>query len=88
MLTGQMSLIGIRAPSVAEWEGYEYHHRSRLSCKPGITGLFQVCGGGKVLSFEEATTIDTEYITNWSMGLDWNILFAPSVLRKQYGRMK
>ena len=86
VLLGQMSLIGTRAPSVAEWERYKYHHRARLSCKPGITGLFQVCGGGKVLTFEEATAIDTEYITNWSMGLDWNILFAPAVLRKRYAK--
>lgn len=86
VLIGTMSLVGTRAPSTAEWESYKYHHRARLSCKPGITGLFQVCGGGKVLSFEEATAIDTEYITNWSMSLDMKILFAPGSLRKQYGQ--
>lgn len=84
VLLGSMSLVGTRAPSVAEWEGYQYHHRARLACKPGITGLFQVCGGGKVLTFEEATEIDTEYIANWNMGLDLRILFTPGVARKQY----
>lgn len=84
VLAGTMSLVGTRAPSVAEWESYEYHHRARLACKPGITGLSVVFGGRKELSFEEATRIDTEYITNWSPGLDLRILFTPAILRKQY----
>ena len=86
VLLGQMSLVGTRAPSVEEWDSYQYRHRARLACKPGITGLWQVCGGGKTMSFEEATVIDTEYITNWSLRLDWRILFAPSALRKQYAK--
>ncbi len=84
VLLGQMSLVGTRAPSVEEWEEYQYRHRARLACKPGITGLWQVCGGGKTMSFEEATKIDTEYITNWSPGLDLRILFTPVTLRKQF----
>ncbi|MCR5398202.1 MAG: sugar transferase [Lachnospiraceae bacterium] len=83
VLLGQMSLIGTRAPSVEEWEGYQYRHRARLACKPGITGLWQVYGGGRAMSFEKATIIDTKYINDWSMGLDLKILFAPSSLRKQ-----
>ena len=64
VLQGTMSLVGTRPPSVSEWESYEYLHRARLACKPGITGLYVVCGGGRELSFEEATRIDTEYIVN------------------------
>ncbi len=84
-----MSLVGTRAPSAGEWDKYEYRHRARLACKPGITGLWQVCNthsrrGGRALSFEEATAIDTEYITNWSMGLDWSILLTPGAVRDQY----
>ena len=44
VLLGQMSLVGTRRPTVDEWESYEYHHRARLACKPGITGLWQVSG--------------------------------------------
>ena len=91
VLTGSMSLVGTRAPSVEEWEKYEYRHRARLACKPGITGLWQVCNtasraGVKALSFEEATAIDTEYITNWSLGLDLSILLTPGVVRERYAQ--
>ena len=37
-----MSLVGTRPPTVDEWEQYELHHRSRMSTKPGITGMWQV----------------------------------------------
>ena len=84
VLAGQMSLVGTRAPSVSEWEGYAYRHRARLACKPGITGLYVICGGGKELSFEEATVLDTEYITNWSFSLDLRILLTPSVVKHRY----
>ena len=75
LLLGSMSLVGTRAPSVAEWEQYEYRHRARLSCKPGITGLWQASGKSTTMSFEEATALDTEYIANWSVALDLKILF-------------
>ena len=39
-----MSIIGTRPPTVDEWEQYELHHRSRMSTKPGITGMWQVSG--------------------------------------------
>ena len=71
---GSMSLVGTRAPSVSEWENYEFRHRARLSCKPGITGLWQASGRSKTMTFEEATALDTEYIANWSIGLDLKIL--------------
>ena len=78
---GQMSLVGTRAPSVQEWEEYEHRHRARLACKPGITGLWQASGKSKEMSFEEATELDTEYITNWNLGLDWKIMFKTMSLR-------
>ena len=84
VLAGQMSLVGTRAPSVSEWEGYAYRHRARLACKPGITGLYVVCGGGKELSFEEATVLDTQYITNWRLAVDMRILFTPGTVRNRY----
>lgn len=39
VLKGDMSLVGTRPPTVDEWEQYELHHRSRMSIKPGITGM-------------------------------------------------
>lgn len=42
-----MSLVGTRPPTVDEWEQYELHHRSRMSIKPGITGMWQASGRKK-----------------------------------------
>ena len=75
VLKGDMSLVGTRPPTVDEWEKYELHHRARLAIKPGITGMWQVSGRSKITDFEEVVKLDTEYITNWSMGMDMRILF-------------
>ena len=75
VLKGDMSLVGTRPPTVDEWEKYEYHHRARLSMRPGITGLWQVSGRSEITDFEEVVRLDTDYITNWSPGLDVKILF-------------
>lgn len=75
VLAGQMSLVGTRPPTVDEWEKYKYHHRARLACKPGITGMWQVSGRSEITDFEEVVKLDTEYVTDWSMGMDFKILF-------------
>lgn len=69
-----MSLVGTRPPTVDEWEQYELHHRSRMSTKPGITGMWQVSGRSDITDFEEVVKLDTGYIENWSIGLDCRIL--------------
>lgn len=63
-----MSLVGTRPPTVDEWEKYELHHRSRMSIKPGITGMWQASGRSDITDFEEVVKLDTEYIENWSIG--------------------
>ena len=73
-LRGDMSLVGIRPPTVDEWEKYEFHHRARLAVKPGITGMWQVSGRSEISDFEEVVKLDTEYINHWSVGLDIRIL--------------
>ena len=72
---GVMSTIGTRPPTVDEWNKYEFHHRARLATKPGVTGMWQVNGRSEITDFEEVVKLDTEYITNWSPGLDLKILF-------------
>jgi lipopolysaccharide/colanic/teichoic acid biosynthesis glycosyltransferase len=74
VLPGDMSLVGTRPPTVDEWEKYEFHHRARLAVKPGITGMWQVSGRSDITNFEDVTRLDTEYIENWSLGLDVKIL--------------
>ena len=74
VLKGDMSLVGTRPPTEDEWEKYQYHHRARLATKPGLTGMWQVSGRSEITDFEEVVKLDTEYINNWSIGLDVKIL--------------
>lgn len=75
VLIGQMSLIGFRPCLKSEYQEYDFHHRARIAMKPGITGMWQVSGRSDITDFEEVVRLDTEYIRNWSMGLDFKILF-------------
>ena len=75
VLKGDMSLVGTRPPTPDEWEKYELHHRARMATKPGITGMWQANGRSEITDFEEVVHLDTEYITNWSFGLDIKLLF-------------
>lgn len=80
-----MSLVGTRPPTLDEWDKYELHHRARLAIKPGITGMWQVSGRSDITDFEEVVKLDTEYIANWSFGLDIKILLktVTSVLKHE-----
>lgn len=74
VLKGDMSLVGTRPPTVDEFEQYEYHHKSRLATKPGITGMWQVSGRSDITDFEEVVELDNTYIYNWNLALDIKIL--------------
>ena len=74
VLKGIMSTVGTRPPTIDEYVRYQYHHRARMAIKPGITGMWQVSGRSEITDFEEVVRLDTEYITNWSLGLDLKIL--------------
>lgn len=75
VLKGDMSLVGTRPPTVEEFEHYQIHHKARLGIKPGITGMWQVSGRSDIKDFEEVVALDTHYISQWSIGLDFKILF-------------
>ena len=75
VLKGDMSLVGTRPPTVDEWQRYEPFHRSRMSTRPGITGLWQVSGRSKIRDFDTVVRLDREYIENWSLKRDIQILF-------------
>ncbi len=75
VLKGDMSLVGTRPPTVDEWEKYEHHHRGRLAMKPGLTGMWQISGRSEITDFEEIVKLDMEYIKNWNIGLDLQILW-------------
>lgn len=80
ILKGDMSFVGTRPPTVDEYEHYSLHHKSRLSAKPGLTGMWQVSGRSNITNFEEIVALDTEYIKNWSLALDIKIILKTFVV--------
>ncbi len=75
VLKGEMSLVGTRPPTAEEVLRYRPHHYRRLSMKPGITGLWQLEGNGRVNDFEQVVRLDCRYINDWSLWLDCKILW-------------
>lgn len=74
VLRGDMSLVGPRPPIPYECDLYDtWHWRRLLSCKPGITGLWQVTGRSRT-TFDEMVRRDLRYISEWSLWLDLRIL--------------
>ncbi len=85
ILRGDMSFVGTRPPTVAEYEQYDAHHKRRLSLKPGLTGLWQVSGRSNITDFEDVVRLDCSYIDNWSLWLDCKIILKtiPVVFKKR-----
>lgn len=74
VLKGDMSLVGPRPAILYEVAAYQTWHRRRLlEVKPGITGLWQVNGRGRV-PFDEMVRLDLRYAKEWSPWLDLKIL--------------
>jgi lipopolysaccharide/colanic/teichoic acid biosynthesis glycosyltransferase len=74
VLRGEMSLVGPRPPIPYEVEAYDIWHRRRLlEAKPGITGLWQVCGRSRV-NFDDMVRLDLQYARTWSLWTDVKIL--------------
>ena len=74
ILKGDMSLVGTRPPTEAEFLQYEERHKRRLSLKPGLTGMWQVKGRSEVTEFEDVVKLDLKYIDNWTIWLDIKLL--------------
>jgi len=79
VLCGDMSMVGPRPPLPAEVAFYEQHHFKRFEVPGGITGLWQVSGRSDIESFEEIIIMDTYYVDNWSLALDFRILLRTIV---------
>ena len=74
VLKGDMSLVGTRPPTEAEFEQYNEHYRRRLSMTPGLTGLWQISGRSDISDFDEVVRLDLKYIDNWSLTEDLRII--------------
>jgi len=84
VLTGDMSLVGPRPPLPKEVAEYERDVHRRLMVKPGLTGLWQISGRSD-LAWEESVRLDLRYVENWTLAMDfvilWRTVFA--VLRRE-----
>ena len=74
VVRGDMSLVGPRPPLPSEVAAYRSDVRRRLLVKPGLTGLWQVSGRSD-LTWEESVRLDLHYVENWSVALDFMILW-------------
>lgn len=74
VLMGDMSLVGPRPIVDKEVVRYGRSFDLYASVKGGITGLWQVSGRSDT-SYEERVHLDTFYVRNWSLWLDYCILF-------------
>lgn len=75
VLRGDMSLVGPRPVPLYEVAGYAEHHMERFDALPGITGIWQVYGRGRV-TFEEMIAMDVRYVRTQNLWLDIKLLIA------------
>ncbi len=73
VLKGDMSLVGPRPIVTAEGARYQDNIVCYYSCRPGITGLWQVSGRNDV-DYESRVGLDVSYVKNWSLLLDAAII--------------
>lgn len=74
VVRGSMALVGPRPPLPSEVAHYDASVSRRLLVKPGLTGLWQISGRSD-LPWEEAVRLDLRYVENWSLALDFLILW-------------
>lgn len=73
LLTGEVALVGPR-PEIPEMVKYHApEHMIKFSVRPGITGLAQICGRGR-LKFHQTNHYDQQYVMTRSFGLDCRII--------------
>ena len=80
---GHMSLVGPRPlPTYETLAMTANNQRRRLSVTPGMTCLWQISGRNEVKDFSDWVRLDLEYIDQWSLWLDFQILIRtiPAVL--------
>ena len=69
-----LSYLAFNGILLAGHEQYEGYHKRRLSMTPGLTGVWQVSGRSDITDFEEIVSMDVEYIKNWSLKRDIEII--------------
>jgi len=84
VLIWNMSFVWPRPHQPREVEKYLLHHKRLLTIKPWITGMAQVNWREKN-NFEDEAKLDTFYIENWNILLDFKIIAKTfsSVIRRK-----
>ena len=74
VLKGEMSVVGPRPLFPEDNKYFDQHYIRRLNVLPGITGLLQI-NERNTDDFDVWYKYDIEYIDNWSIYLDFKIMF-------------
>jgi lipopolysaccharide/colanic/teichoic acid biosynthesis glycosyltransferase len=71
VLLGQMSVVGPRPSPESENTQCPFWRDARLSVRPGITGLWQICRTRQAMKdFQEWIYFDTKYVRDLSLKMD------------------
>lgn len=74
VLSGAMSLVGPRPLIAEEAAAFSQRwHRRRLDLRPGMTGLWQIYGRSTI-PFQDMLRFDYQYVANWSLARDIEIM--------------
>jgi lipopolysaccharide/colanic/teichoic acid biosynthesis glycosyltransferase len=84
IIKGEMSLVGPRPHIQFEVDHYTPQQRQRLVVRPGATGLWQVEGKADC-TFSELIDLDLQYIENWNLALDGEIMLKTLLLMVKGG---
>lgn len=79
VLKGEMSLVGPRPYLIREKEDMSYYYKYIVSCKPGVTGFWQINGRSEV-TFNDRMKMDMEYYRKHTTKLDIKI-FIKTILK-------
>ncbi len=74
VLSGKMSLVGVRPHLPEEVAAYSDVERQRLLVKPGLTCIWQVSGRSD-LDFDTWIQMDLTYVATWTMALDIKLMW-------------
>ena len=88
VLKGTMSLVGPRPESVALIRSFKdqiEHYNVRHTAKPGVTGWAAVNGLRGDTDLSERIRCDLYYLENWSLWMDFQIMFLTFFRRKNAG---
>jgi lipopolysaccharide/colanic/teichoic acid biosynthesis glycosyltransferase len=78
VLWGEMSLIGPRPIVERELSKYSIYGKKLLSLKPGLSGMWQVCGRSDT-TYPQRVMMDMHYIDHRCLSLDLKLLLCTVV---------